>query len=182
MSGIRTYFRKWSESESGFQQAYRCLYPLLGGLYLWVRDPITDAQFHWPWDDDKPFQEFINELNRDENGGGQCDVHTLIKNDQYVTDDWNALVLTDVADPKANRTLSNHVVSAVVSPAACREHRIVIFQNVDGVFWQFFTNDQRLIDRMLHVQCDNADLDLRLVNYSKHYPSPGGYDDCLPIS
>ena len=178
MRGIRTYFRRWIESKTGFRQAYQCLYPLLGGLYF--VEHITSSGFSFPWDDCSFYDRFVDSCITQDGDYGLFESQTLIDNDQHVSDDWNSIVLADISEVARHRKLTTRVDRKSITSAQVKACRIVFFHNFDGAFWQFFTNDSEVTDRMLSYHAASDDLDLRFVEYEKDYPDPGEYRDDYP--
>jgi hypothetical protein len=51
---------------------------------------------------------------------------------------------------------------------------ICLIQNWDGVFWQIFTKDPNLLQRLCDTHCNNASLPAYWVELSKDFPIPRG--------
>lgn len=179
MKGIRTYFRR--NDISWFRQAYWPLYPFLRNLFF-VETICAelDPCFKFPWDDDTIFKRYLDSRVDQRGNDGLFQSETLIRYDQYIDDDWNVLVLADIPDLKENRRPKNKILDSTLASTELETGRVIFFHNYDGAFWQFFTNDEQMIDSMLRSQKTNADLYLRYVQYHNDYPNPGAYRDDDP--
>lgn len=179
MNGIRTYFRNDDIPESGFQRAYRPLYSLLDGLYFVDAYP-RDSCFSFPWEDETIADACLDASLQVDQGWRLYKAAVLIDHAQYITDDWNAILLSDLGEITSNRTLLNHIQSSAYPINQDKQHRVLFFHNFDGCFWQFFTNDIRFIDAIIKANRSNPDFDLRSVQYDQDYPNPGRYRKDYP--
>lgn len=181
MKGIRTYFRRNTIDTSWFKQAFQPLYPLFQNLFF-VESIRADlgSCFKFPWDDDTIYEQYIDSCIDQRGDDGLFQSERLIALDQYIDDDWNAIVLAGIPDLKKNRRLKKHILDSTLTSAELESNRVIFFHNYDGAFWQFFTNDADVIGLMIRSQISNTDLDLRYVQYQNDYPSPGEYRDDYP--
>ena len=97
-----------------------------------------------------------------------------------VSDDWNSILLVESDEFRDHLAIAEILYAKNVTFPPLSKLRILYFDNFDGAFWQFFTNDQDIIDRYLEVHSQNENFDLRYVEMKKHFPDPGDYREDFP--
>jgi len=178
VNGIRTYFRKWDDSLTWFESSYSVLSNLCKGFYFF--DEKAEGSFQFPYDDETRYENYVSACVSSTKERRLYKADFLFENMDIVSDDWNSILLIDSREFRDHLAIEKILYAENVTFPPMRKMRILYIRNFDGSFWEFYTNDQGLIDRYLEVHSTNKNFDLRYVEMKKHFPDPASYRDDFP--
>jgi hypothetical protein len=150
------------QCRSDFDYIFRPIYDLLEDLNV---EDLEDV-VQWPWD--MPEGDIEDRLAKVEamKGHAMAGYYSgkcLDILGPYVQDDWNELLLVSSpfdGDPYARSEWPSE--------------RFALLHDWDGIYWECFSNDPKIIDALIKVHKGDEHLNTYKVDHRHDYPNPRG--------
>lgn len=157
------------DNRSDFDFIFSCLYQAVGD-YVFVEntsEPFAAyGEEYWA----HALETLPDRTGYTEHKIGMMPASVLESYGRGVSDDWTAILFEQgIIGLKQMAAITNPAGEEAFS--SCKAAK-VIFHNWDGVYWEIYCKDNRLIQHLLHSHRSNANLRIYKVDFKLDYPDP----------